>query len=457
MKHRTKPVYLFLSTLFWLSFCFSFCHKGTTVSHAASVSENSPSSVSGNEPSPSSGNEPSPASNYTLSSTFVQTNRQEVTVLYRSALWAKPALLSVGDHEGFSEQLEIWAASLLLIVGTNENNDMEVLLDPGDFDTSAVDIDTPGNYAVYVPLSLSEEDAEYYYLSDSICQLSLPVYVTAPDDLTLCLTFSSETKVEYQWIGPADAPSASLYYCTVTDGHSVTADNMERESWTLCTDSSLAILSDPADTQSNGILRISRNALEADRDYYFYIQSGDTNSAPVKISSFSTQSDGGMGGDRDGGDAIPSSGWDKPIGQGTDNTDSPTAQSSSSGSSHKGAAAEAANSDSPRTNTPATASDSLRTETPATASNPLPTETPAAASSPLPPEASTLPASAEAEAGDATEAAAVLPSASQLETAPSSDRYIQTGTIAVIPAVTTVSILTAGSAAVLLYKKRRRR
>ena len=66
MKHIMKPVYLFLSTLFWLSFCFSFCHKGTTISHAASVSENSPSSVSGNEPSP--------ASNYTLSSTFVQTN-----------------------------------------------------------------------------------------------------------------------------------------------------------------------------------------------------------------------------------------------------------------------------------------------------------------------------------------------------------------------------------------------
>ena len=74
MKHIMKPVYLFLSTLFWLSFCFSFCHKGTTISHAASISENSLSSVSGNEPSPSSGNEPSPASNYTLSSTFVQTN-----------------------------------------------------------------------------------------------------------------------------------------------------------------------------------------------------------------------------------------------------------------------------------------------------------------------------------------------------------------------------------------------
>lgn len=32
---------------------------------------------------------------------------------------------------------------------------MEVLLDPGAFDTSAVDIDTPGNYVVYVPLSVT--------------------------------------------------------------------------------------------------------------------------------------------------------------------------------------------------------------------------------------------------------------------------------------------------------------
>ena len=140
----------------------------------------------------------------------------EITVVYGADLFLQGRTLECGDEEGLTDLLDTLSLNFQSIGGlTDDEDEAELVLD--EIDDSALDLSTPGTYTVIIRLKLSDEYSTEYTISDETRTLSLSVTVTAPDELALTYSKTTQEFIQYL-ISPPGENTPVLWYAVAEPG-----------------------------------------------------------------------------------------------------------------------------------------------------------------------------------------------------------------------------------------------
>ena len=204
------------------------------------------------------------------------------------------SLIALGDESGFIDvKEEIEDRMQYIGCGTNDyTKGASLLVESIDFNQS--DINKVGSYEAMVKLVLSEEDKKHFIISEELSTLTIPVYVTDPQEFRPYFSTAEDGQFKLKWLYPIPQNENIIVYCYKSPEGELSFDELQDVEW--------IDFSEEVWFQENSI-ELYRELLEQEIDYYFklYAEDGYSNILHIRDSKDSVFS-GDIGGNKDGGD-----------------------------------------------------------------------------------------------------------------------------------------------------------